>query len=103
MVVVRKEDIETMKKIDKMLYRAICYQDVKNNEDYNTIITFQNMIDRFTAEKKEISKKATKSHKKNKEYYNIMSSLTYHRKANNIEKVEYWKNKLKELKESGIC
>lgn len=103
MAVIRNEDLETMEKVSKILHNTICYQSVEGNEDYNVMITFQNMIKRFIADKNSAKGSSSSFNKKNPEYHKIMNNISSNRKNNNLEKVEYWKNKLKELKESGIC
>lgn len=103
MAVIRNEDLETMEKVSKILYNTICSQNVGNNEYYNIMLTFQDMVKRFVADKNNAKGNSSSFNKKNPEYHKIMNNISSNKKNNNLEKVEYWKNKLKELKESGIC
>ena len=103
MAIIKNEDLETMEKVSKILYNTICSQNVGNNEYYNIMLTFQDMIKRFVADKNNAKGNYSSFNKKNPEYHKIMNNISSNKKNNNLEKVEYWKNKLKELKESGIC
>ena len=61
-------------------------------------IDFINLIERQIHEREQRNQKANEFNKKHKEYHRIINNMHYFRKTNNIERLEYWQNKLEEYK-----
>lgn len=61
-------------------------------------IDFINLIERQIHEREQKNKKANEFNKNHKEYHRIINNMHYFRKTNNIERLEYWQNKLDEYK-----
>ena len=98
MAIIRREDLETMKKVINILSN----QNMRNEEN-NVLITFQRMVSRFEEDKNKNSISSKEFIKRNPKYHNILNNISRNKRLGNIDKVTFWENKFRELKESGIC
>lgn len=99
MAIIRKEDLETMKKVINILSN----KNMKNEENHNVLITFQRMVSRFEEDKNKNSVSSKEFIKRNPKYHNILNNISRNKRLHNVDRVTFWENKLKELKEGGIC
>lgn len=65
---------------------------------FDDFISYINLIDYILNNKKKLSDKSNKYNKANKEYHNITVNMAHYKKQGNIEKYNYWKDKLEEYK-----
>ena len=64
----------------------------------NDFIDYINIVEKIINDKKKCAEKTNKYNKEHKEYHRIINNISNARKSGNVEKVEYWENKLKEYK-----
>ena len=69
---------------------------------HNDFIDYMNLIENILKAQQEASAKANAYNKAHKEYHNITVNMAHYKKKGNLEKYNYWKNKLKEYKEREV-
>lgn len=76
-----------------------CYfnDELITTDDINN---YYNFIDNIIKKKKEKAQKQNEWNKKNIEYDRITNKITYYKKKNNNEKVDYWREQLELYKQN---
>jgi hypothetical protein len=65
---------------------------------YYDFIDYINLIDRILNNKKKLSNRANAYNKAHKEYHRLSCNMADAKRRGDMEKYNYWKNKLKEYK-----
>lgn len=115
MAVITNDDIKTMVEVEELLHNKLVktngikdidnngkeyYYFDKNDKEYEIWVRYWNLVEKFIQHKKYANKKSNEYNKKNKDYHRIMNNIYANKKSGNVEKLEYWKNEMKKLKES---
>lgn len=112
---IKNNELETMIKIENVIgmFEKQIFGENKDKEvkikwfdNSETIVTaddfvdYINLVEKIIVEKKILTNRANEYNKKNKEYHKISNSICKARKSGNVEKLEYWQNKLDEYKKN---
>lgn len=97
MAIITNKDIKVMVDVEELLHKKI-----ETEEEGNLWTDYWNIVEKFIQHKKYASIKSNEYNKKNKDYHRITNNIYNNRKIGNVEKVAYWENELKKLRESGI-
>lgn len=95
--IIENKDIKIMIKIQDILEK---YRDDFTEEEKKDTEEFNLAVERFAKSKKNHANKQNDYNKAHKEYHRITNNITYALKTGNQEKVDFWRNKLKEYKEA---
>ena len=97
MAIVTNKDIEMLNNIKDIIDKNNI---ITNNKDKNTYNNYVLFINRIVDIKKQCANKSNTFNKANKEYHNITNNISQAKKTNNIDRLNYWRNKLEEYKEN---
>lgn len=115
MAVITNDDIKTMVEVEELLHNKLVktngikdidnngkeyYYFDKNDKEYEIWVRYWNLVEKFIQHKKYANKKSNEYNKKNKDYHRIMNNICACRKSNNKDKLKYWEDEMKKLKES---
>lgn len=115
MAIITNKDIKIMVEVEELLHNKLVknngikdidkngeeyYYFDENDKEYNIWVQYWNLVEKFIQHKKYANKKSNEYNKKNKDYHRIMNNICACRKSGNVERLEYWKNEMKKLKES---
>lgn len=112
MAIIKNEDLKIMVEVEELLHKKLVetngikddnggYYFDENDEECNIWVSYWNLVERLIVDKQKSSQKANEYNKRNKEYHRIMNNICSSKKSGNIEKVEYWQNELKKMKEGA--
>ena len=99
MTVVSNEELDILYDVEHLLHKKL-EETNSNNEEWETWTKYWNMVERLIVNKKERNKKQGVWNKNNKDYHRITNNISNNRVRGNKEREEYWKGKLKELREN---
>lgn len=114
-MIIKNEDINLLIKMENLIginekrlfgknkdkkYTVKWYDNTETIINFDDFISFMNLIERALQDKQKASDKANNYNKANKEYHNITVNMAHYKKKGNIEKYNYWKNKLDEYKKN---
>lgn len=99
MAFIKKKDLQTLIKVEHLLYEKLKETDSLNNDyEYDLWISYYNIVENIINDISKLNKKSNEWNKKNKDYHRIMNNLYDSKKRNNKEKINYWENELLKLK-----
>ena len=91
-------DIKRLVKIKDILEK---YRDEFTEEEKRDLKEFDITIENIIKDKQKHTNKQNDFNKKHKEYHRIINNISHALKVGNQERLEFWKNKLKEYKEAN--
>ena len=98
MAIITNKDIKTMIEVEEFLHKKLVETNA-NDEEINLWTKYRNLVEELIKNKKDCNIKANKWNKENKEYHRIMNNICSNRKKGNEEKLKYWENEMKKIKE----
>lgn len=113
MLKITEKDLELMCEVEHLLHKKLeetngikdtfegkeYYYFDENDKEYDIWIKYWNMVERFCQAKDKSRQKARNFNKNNAEYHRLNVNFYAAKKSGNKERMEYWKNQIKEYKE----
>lgn len=112
MAVVKNDDLDIMIEVEELLHKKLeetngikdefdgkdYYYFDENDKEYEIWCKYWNLVEQLIGDKKEVSKKNADYNKRHAEYHRLSNNLYNARKRKDNKKIEYYTQKLKELK-----
>lgn len=95
-LIMSENRVKMFKSLDKK--GKCCFNDELITRD--DIIDYYNFIEKIIKKKQDKANKQNEWNKKNIEYDRITNKITYYKKKNNNEKVDYWREQLELYKQN---